>query len=125
MDKNEAVVLGKLEEFKGVLEFAYLTIKSLFLVNGGAIIALLSLVGTLWRDEPKIVKVAIASIQFFSLGLFLATLIPLLCYWAQSEYVKDQLDKADAIRNKATILAVSSSFAFFLGSAYVFCNIDL
>lgn len=110
---------ANIEEFKGVLEFAYICIKSLILVHGGSIVALLTLVGTVWDRKPEIVTKIFPIIGYFSFGLFLAICISLIAYIAQCEYQHENFSKADEYRKIAIICSIASIIAYAVGTISV------
>ena len=105
---------------KGVLEFSYILIRSLILVNGGAIIAILTLVGTAWQKETLVIAV-LPNILYFNTGIILALACCLTAYCMQvivTEYFtsKFMLTIAGFLRLLAIIFAMISIAAFAFGS---------
>lgn len=113
--------------FRGVIVFAETTIKSLLLMNGGALIALLALLGALWtRNDAKATQIASVvgpSITLFVIGTTAATATAAASYIAQVLFSeKSAADKTfwrrpgEWVRIVAVALG-ATSLSFFLWGA--------
>ena len=61
-------------------------VKSLFLMNGGAAIALLAFLQALWATNPYLSKFTIAGIGLHSFGVFMAGCVQLFRYSASYNF---------------------------------------
>lgn len=107
---------------KGVLEFSYISIKSLILINGGAIVALLTLMGTIWKDgtEKKLVECVLPNLMYFNVGIILAVLSCLLAYIFQvlvtETFIEEYSILKKGLRGVAVIGVFVSLGCFAIGS---------
>ena len=73
--------------FEAAVEFAILAIRTLILVNGAAVIALLTFVGQVWANDQHngsaMAKILFWPLLFFLTGLILAVVTCLLAYLTQ------------------------------------------
>jgi uncharacterized membrane protein len=73
--------------FEAAVEFAVLAIRTLVLVNGAAVIALLTFVGQVWANDQHngsaMAHILFWPLMFFLLGLVLAVVTTLLAYLTQ------------------------------------------
>lgn len=103
--------------FNGLITLSSLGIKSLILVNGGAVLALLTFIGNRVRAEtPECFTWAFGA---YLLGVGLALVCVLLAYIFQSVELETQKKKlAIALRLAAIVVAVLSLISFVTGSVY-------
>lgn len=98
---------SRIEVLKAVFEFANITIKSLILANGGSIVALLTLMGTIWKDEREMVIAnMLPSLWWFCIGLICAVFVSLFAYLTQYCYCYEK----EKIGKFFHIFAVASAF---------------
>jgi heme/copper-type cytochrome/quinol oxidase subunit 3 len=73
--------------FQAAVEFAILAIRTLILINGAAVIALLTFVGQVWANDQHngsaMAKILFWPLLFFLTGLILAVVTCLLAYLTQ------------------------------------------
>lgn len=112
------------ELYRSVLAFAQQAINFCFLLNGGAIIGLLTFLGNV-PPTGSAVALFRVSIAFFVLGVFLATLSSIVGYLTQFAYFKEQLRDARPfpmrgtdLRRTLMLLLVLSVCSFGMGSYF-------
>ncbi len=111
----------KLELIKGVLEYSYMSIKSLILINGGAIIAILTLIQTIWKDDKNLTSLMMSNLSYFVYGIIVAVIVSFLSYLTQAiivEVCKDNkwFEFAKKLRMAAVLCAVFSLGFFSCGA---------
>ncbi|WP_395648032.1 hypothetical protein [Terricaulis sp.] len=92
---TESHLKGADDRSKHVIEIAVVTMRSVFLVNGASIVALLTFLGT-GRGPLESVMLRIA-FQHFGIGLVLALLAMGVAYVAQQMFSMSEYDKANAV----------------------------
>jgi hypothetical protein len=111
--------------FKAIIDFALMTIRSLILVNGGAIIGIVTFTGNLWGHNGPAAKATAQAISpavgWFVGGLAAALLTSGLAYGAQvafAEFGKPQPAKkiGNTCRVAAVALAIGSLVCFVVGA---------
>ena len=131
----EAKAASSRELFQSVIAMATLTIKSLILINGGAVVALLAFIGHLATSatgRPAIHAFA-APLQWFVIGVGTATLFAGFVALAQKCFA-EEYDAAEESKRKrrlkfwanafvwiSIIFGVSSISAFAVGSLFAYC----
>lgn len=110
---------AKQDEFKGVIDFALLSIKSIMATNAGAIIALLTFLQTIWKDDTSVRSVVLTGLCFFVSGLVLSVLVSFFAYLAQYDFHHEE-DSALLYRKLTIISGFLSLGCFVIGSGYVF-----
>ena len=112
--------------FRAVIDFASLGIRSLILVNGGAIIGILTFLGNLWTKDDAAAKATAAAVapalSFFIIGLTLALATSLLAYVAQvgfTEFVREGKPPLWAVisRIAGLLFAIFSAASMAVGAA--------
>lgn len=95
---------GQLVGFRGVLEFAQLAIRSLFIANGGAILAILTFVGNLWAKDKAgpLAGAMLQPMQWFMAGTALALTTALVSYLSQVAFI--ELPRRDGQRTPLTAI---------------------
>jgi hypothetical protein len=112
--------------FKAIIDFALVTIRSLILVNGGAIIGIVSFTGNLWGHNGPAAKATAQAITpavgWFVGGLAAALLTSGLSYIAQVAFVELAKPRpAQIVGNACRFAAVAfaiGSFGCFIVGAY-------
>jgi hypothetical protein len=121
----EAQIAMNVEMFKGIIAFATLAIKSLILVNGAAVIALLTLLGHLWAADIngstaiKLTAKLGPSFTWYTVGVGAGVLSAGFSYFAQVMFVEILSDRAkwwwgNGFRIAAVVSALIS-FGGFVG----------
>lgn len=105
--------------FRAVIDFALITIRSLILVNGGAIIGILSFAGNLWGrsgNDAATTAVAIApALTFFVVGLSCALLTAGCAYVSQACFVELAVPKGKRFGGYFRTVGVTFAFLSLLG----------
>lgn len=122
-DKNEAdnrAHQSKLEGFRTVIQMGQNAIKTGFILHGGAVIALIALVGHLFQQERtmKYVPQLAGCIMPFAIGVFLVALVSGLAYVCQSFYEEPDLashEVARRLNNSCLIIGLICLAAFVWG----------
>ncbi len=115
----------ELESFKAIIAFANITIRSLLLINGGALVALLAFFGNTWKDSHSVIVLSIPSMKAYLLGLVFAVLVSGVAYIAQHYFTRQQNKAGITFQIIAIIFALISLGSFSCGSwhiANVFSN---
>ncbi len=82
---------GQLEVFRGAIRFAEIALKSAVLINGGAAVAFLAFIGTLWTgtaENPESIMKLSGPLMMFVWGVFLGALSSGLAYLTQICYAE-------------------------------------
>lgn len=113
-----------LESFKAVVQFASTAIKTLLLVNGGAVIAMLALLGNLWTKESngQVVAQRVAGLLQVPMSLFVAGLVAAAmtaagAYLSQ-HFFSHKWDRTGRILQWASVAFAAAGIASFAGGAY-------
>jgi len=107
-----------LEMFNSVLAAGRDTLKSITLINGGAVVVLLAFLGKIWdgKEYTDVVNALSTSILIFSMGVLCAALATGITYITQSAYCYDDNDKrGDSIKGLVIGVVVVSYILFFTG----------
>ncbi|EGG93317.1 hypothetical protein IMCC1989_1347 [gamma proteobacterium IMCC1989] len=116
IEQNKNYHASQLEMFRSVISSGQNAIRSSFLLNGGASVALLAFIGHLATTKPESVLLFASALMPFVLGVLSMTITSGLTYLGQWLYdnvgVKSQ--KWGFRVNIACILLGISSYAFFM-----------
>ena len=111
--------------FRAIIDFALVTVRGLVLVNGGAIVGILSFASSLWSRNDMAAKAMARAlgpaITWFVIGLSLALLTAGLSYVAQAAYTEltrpqPAMKVGNRIRAVAVAFAILSLVAFIVGA---------
>ena len=107
--------------FEAAVEFAILAIRTLILINGAAVIALLTFVGQVWANDQHNGS-AMAHILFwpllcFLIGLVMAVLTTMLAYLTQMITTEHGGGSIPPRSKKLRLIAIISSFLSVTGFA--------
>ena len=110
--------------FEAVVEFAVLALRTLVLVNGAAVIALLTFVGKVWANDQRngsgMAHILFWPLIFFLSGLIMALVATILAYITQMITTEHGGGTIPAISKKvrrfAILAAVLSVVCFATGS---------
>ncbi len=124
---TDQMVSVKSKEFDAVISFAQTALKVPILINGGAAIAILALVGNIWKENRLTVDLA-GSLLFFSIGVLIAAIGSGAAYLAQllflrvrgTEEDKAMESKAEKWQLAAIILVMISYILFMFGAWWAF-----
>lgn len=117
VEKHKSENASSLEMFKSVITAGQSAMKSSFLLNGGAAVALLAFISHLTEKQPNKVAVFADSLIPFVLGVFAIAVTSGLTYLSQWFYAEDDSSwrvSTGFWLNIAAILLGLSSYAFFL-----------
>ncbi len=126
LEKN-AFILGKIEEFKSVISLAQTALKIPILINGGAAIAILALIGNTWSKNSLSTDLA-KSLLFFSFGVLLAAIGTGVSYLTQYRFLQKNEDTITHIFRYLVIACIIISYILFMAgsywSYYTFSNLE-
>ncbi|MCE5232077.1 MAG: hypothetical protein ABFC67_07565 [Mizugakiibacter sp.] len=108
---------ASLELFRSVIESGQNAIRSSFLLNGGAAVAVLAFIGHLAEHEPSKVSVFSESLLFFVIGVFTIAVTSGVTYLSQWLYAAEDGDwkeRAGRWLNIAAIVIGLSSYGWFI-----------
>ncbi len=114
--ERNAFISSKLEEFKATISLAQTALKIPILINGGAAIAILALIGNTWNGNSLAADLA-KSLLFFSFGVLVAAIGTGVSYLTQYRFQYEDKDITGHICRYAAIAGVVSSYIFFLAGA--------
>jgi hypothetical protein len=108
----------KRAEFNAVISLGQTALKIPLLINGGAAIAILALVGNTWKEKSLTADLA-WSLLFFSIGVFMIALGSGASYISQGNFSEEK-GGGWRWRLTAIILVVISYILFMFGSCWAF-----
>ena len=110
--------------FEAAVEFAILAIRTLILVNGAAVIAVLTFVGQVWANDQHngsaMAKILFWPLLFFLTGLILAVITCLLAYLTQMITTERGGGAIPPLSKRIRLFAITASglsIAAFTGGA--------
>jgi hypothetical protein len=115
-----------LELFRSIITFGQGAIKTLFLLNAGAVVVLLAFITQVAKDHPAKVSEFSTSVYPFALGVFLATVVALLAYFCQLLYGfrrEKSYQAGVALHVICIIFACLSLGCFMWGLSITHCNL--
>ena len=119
---TDQIVSLKSKEFDAVISLAQTALKSSILINGGAAIAILALMGNTWSENSITADLA-ESLLFFSIGVLLAVISSGAAYLSQILFLRvfGEEDKTTEGRGKklqliSIILVIVSYILFTFGA---------
>jgi hypothetical protein len=115
IESNKLSNEGKLEMFRSVISSGQNAIKSSFLLNGGASVAILAFIGHLAQFQPLKVSAFASCLLPFTIGVLAIAVSSGLTYLTQWLYASEHLRarKAGFVFNILCILLGFASYAFF------------
>jgi len=125
LEQYRARYLSSIESMNAAIQFATLTIRSLIIVNGGAVVVLMALLGSLWNADGEkaamLAKALVYPFTYFVIGLCAGLITGALAYLAQILFT--ELEEAitrgkwgGLSRILAIITGVASIVFFSLGA---------
>jgi len=115
--------------FRAIMDFAVVSIRSLTLINGGAVVAILAFLGSVWRSSdrggpPSIAVLLAEPLGWFIAGLALAVASAMTSYLSQVAFLELRTEKdgrrqstaGDVLRGMAIGAACFSLVCFCVGS---------
>lgn len=100
---------ANLEPFKATIQYAVIGLRSLFLINGGAILAMITFAGAKTIDE-KDAEVLSKGLMLYSIGLVSVVLATGISYVAQSYYSRTFSNESTEFRTATRLRYVSVFF---------------
>ncbi|MEI8355705.1 MAG: hypothetical protein WCG31_06395 [Deltaproteobacteria bacterium] len=116
VEENKKLHSWNLEGFKSVISAGQNALKTAFLMNGGATVAMLAFVGKLSDDHVSKIPVFSSAMVCFVIGVLLVTVSSGCTYLSQWFYFKPEKwqNKAGFWLNMATIGCGLGSYGFFI-----------
>lgn len=105
-----------LEMFRSVIQSGQNAVKSSFLLNGGASVALLAFIGKLTEEQHSKIPAFADALTIFVIGVFSIALASGVTYLSQWFYAESESwkQKAGFALNMVSIVLGLSSYAFFI-----------
>ena len=107
--------------FEAAVEFAILAIRTLILVNGAAVIALLTFVGQVWANDQHngshMAHILFWPLLCFLMGLVMAVVTTLLAYLTQMITTEHGGGRIPPRSKKLRLIAIITSFLSVTGFA--------
>ena len=119
-----AEVIGNLEMFRSLISTGENALKSVILINGGAAVALLAFIGSIWDKSTNDIAskiLLLISMAGFVFGTFLGGVAASFTYLTQHLYSKQKHRKADVLGIICDILVFISYAVFVIASIFAFC----
>lgn len=128
---SDQLVSVKSKEFDAVISFARTALKIPILINGGAAIAILALIGNTWGKnigntwgKNSITTDLAGSLLFFSIGVFVAAVSTGVSYLTQFLFQmcekENDFRKARKLQLTAIILVIISYILFMVGAWWAY-----
>lgn len=117
VEKHKNANASSLEMFKSVITAGQHAMRSSFLLNGGAAVALLALIGHLTEKQPDKVAVFADTLLPFVIGVFTIAFtsgVTYLSQWFYGAADRGWKDKTGSCLNLVAIVLGLSSYCFFL-----------
>ena len=109
---------SNLENFRSVILLGQNALKSAFLMNGGATVALLAFLGKLSDHQSEMIPNFASSLMIFVVGVLFTVLASGGTYLSQYQYA-DGKEKSGHILRLIVIILNMSSYGCFIGGSYV------
>ncbi len=119
VERDKAQQASNLEMFRSVILVGQNALKSAFLMNGGATIALLAFLGKLSDQHQDKISVFANSLMIFVFGVFFIVLASGVTYISQWCYANPKYEKAGHVFNIVVILCGLASYGFFIWGSIV------
>ena len=116
-----------LEQFKATIRTGQGALKSMFLINGGAAVAILALIGHLSTSPVGSSKATSFALPLscFAAGLALTTTASGFTYLAQRAYSQRHQGrhKGEKLNNVVILMTIAALIAFVCGCIFSYCSI--
>ncbi len=109
--ERDIFVSAKSKEFDAVISFAQTALKVPILINGGAAIAILALIGNTWSKNSITTNLA-GSLLFFSIGVLVAAIGSGAAYIAQLFFLRGKEGSAGGWQLTAIVFVIISYILF-------------
>jgi hypothetical protein len=123
IENYKAQVLSEAEMFKSVIQAGQSALKTSFLINGGAAVALLAFIGNIWTkmQGPAVVNALISSLISFGGGVLLGAIATGITYLTQAFYGKKWV-KSGNVMNICSIIIVVCVYLCFVSGIWFMRN---
>lgn len=101
--------------FNSVITFGQSAVKYMVLINGGACMAILAFIGSIYEKDENLARRLVGSLEGFGAGVLLAALVSGVTYISQGYYAMDRDKPGDIFRWFAISLGAMSYVAFAIG----------
>lgn len=121
IEKFKAENINALEAYKLINENGRLALRSLFLLNGGAAVAMAAFIGNASQNTVMNLFTLSAALLFFSVGVLIATIAHgtnFICSFLYGEYSNKKLVFAGHAVNLTTVGLVISGYVVFVFGLY-------
>ncbi len=118
IEYNKACNNNTLENFRAVILMGQNALKSAFLMNGGATVALLAFLGKLSDHQSGMIPKFASSLMIFVAGVFFTVLASGGTYLSQYKYA-DEKEKSGNILRLIVIILNMISYGCFIGGSCV------
>ncbi len=111
-----------LELFRSVILAGQTALKSAILINGGAAVALLAFIGSVWdkTTNPNVIKKLLISMVLFVLGVLAGGIASSLTYLIQLLYLNQKHKLATFLNVTSSVLITISYITFVIGAVFAF-----
>lgn len=106
------------EVLKAVFLFGGAALKSAILINGGAAVALLAFMGSIFIGKPDVVKELTCPLMVFTSGVLSAAIASSASYFSQGYYSRKNESAGNFWRRIAIICVVFSYILFAVGTRF-------
>lgn len=98
IERYKAMHAYIVELARATAAFEHAAIKPLFILNGGALVVVFALLGTIWNDSGKFAEKGwlVAALACWGVGLFFAAISAALGYKSQHAFLKHRHRELDA-----------------------------
>lgn len=119
LERSKAQNQSTIEMFRATISFGSTSLKTVLIINGGAIMVLMALMGQLLaREDVQVELIAqlALSMQWFLSGLIAAVFAPGAAYVSQSAYTRDKGRLGHTFLALAVALFIGSVASFSIGA---------
>ena len=119
IENLKATHASRIESFKAVIEFGKVAVSTSVLLNGGAAIAVLSLLGNFSTNRPAAAALLANPIFCWAIGALVAGVSASTAYLAQNLYTQNILSSAGNRWRVATMILVFLSYFCFSSGVWL------
>lgn len=111
------------EMFKSVILAGQTALKSCVIMNGGAAVALLAFIGSVWNKSTdiEVLKLLLISMILYVAGVLCGVVASGLTYLGQTKYAEQKMKSGNIIRGITISIVIISYLVFLAGSVLAFC----
>jgi len=118
IEREKSIIASQIEMRKSVIALGQDAIKSSFLLQGGASVALLAFIGKLADGHKEKIPVFAKCLLWFIIGAALIAGVAIISYMCNRCYLS-QWDKAGDRLNYAALCIGAASYVAFIGGLYL------